>query len=393
MRIVVHDYSGHAFPVQLSRHLAQRGHHVLHLYSASFTTPQGPLAKQPSDPATFQPEPIILAERVDKSNLFKRRKADIDHGQRVAERIRAFKPEVVISGNTPLDAQKLILDSTQSQGAKFVFWVQDLIGQAAMRLVGKKWLGAGMFVGQFYINLENKILEQSDKVVAISEDFRPHLPASIRNTNKIEIVENWALIDEIPLLQRDNLWAREKGFGDGLNFIYSGTLGMKHNPELLVQLAKTIAGSGRLIVISEGSSVEFLKVRGAELGLTNLHIMGFQPFERMPEVLATADILVAILEPDAGVFSVPSKCLTYLCGGKPLLLAVPKENLVSRIVSGHDAGLVVHPDDMDGFLKAAQELASHLEIRQRQGKNARSYAESTFNIELITDKFEKILKV
>ena len=35
MKIIVHDYAGHPFQVQLSRRLASRGHEVLHLYCAS----------------------------------------------------------------------------------------------------------------------------------------------------------------------------------------------------------------------------------------------------------------------------------------------------------------------------------------------------------------------
>ncbi len=392
MRIVVHDYSGHAFPVQLSRSLASRGHQVLHLYSASFTTPQGDLAKRADDPRGFQPEPIVLAERVDKANLIKRRRADIDHGDRVVQRLATFKPEVVLSGNTPLDAQRLILEATQGQGAKFVFWVQDLIGQAAMRLLGGKWGGVGKVVGSYYIKMENRMLGQSDKVVVISEDFRPHLPASIRNSPRVEVVENWAVLDEIPVLPRVNSWGEEHGFAEGLNFLYSGTLGMKHNPELLVQLAAKLTGLGRLIVVSEGQSVEFLRNRSAELGLENLHLLPFQPFVRMPEMLATADVLVAILEPDAGVFSVPSKVLTYLCAGKPILLAVPPENLVSRIVASNSAGKVVPPNDQAAFVGRALELAQDAGAREQMGSGARAYAERTFAISTITDRFEQILK-
>ena len=45
--------------------------------------------------------------------------------------------------------------------------------------------------------------------------------------------------------------------------------------------------------------------------MKSLRFMGFQPFEALPDVLGSADVLVAILEADAGVFSVPSKVLSY----------------------------------------------------------------------------------
>ena len=50
MRILLNDFSGHPFPVQLSRELAHRGHTVLHTWCASFLTPHGALGKMPGDP-------------------------------------------------------------------------------------------------------------------------------------------------------------------------------------------------------------------------------------------------------------------------------------------------------------------------------------------------------
>ncbi|MBL8065447.1 MAG: glycosyltransferase family 4 protein [Chthonomonadaceae bacterium] len=392
MRIVVHDYSGHPFQVELSRALARRGHHVLHLYSGSFLTPQGALAKRDGDPDTFQVEPIKLDKKVDKSNVLKRRKSDIEHGQKVVQRISTYKPDIVLSANTPLDAQKLMLDHCHSNGVLFAFWVQDLIGQAVRRLMRGKWAGLGTLAGNHYVRLENKLLLQSDKIVVISEDFRPYLPDPVKNSQKIYVVENWAPLGDMPVRERVNDWGRATDTSDGLNFIYSGTLGMKHNPELLVQLANNLKDRSRMIVVSEGQSIEFLKKRSSELGLDNLKILPFQPFEAMPDMLATADVLTAVLEPDAGVFSVPSKVLTYLCAGKPLLVAIPKENLAARIVQGNEAGIVVDPGDIDGFVAGAKKLADDLDLRQKMGANARAYAERTFDIERITDQFESLLR-
>jgi hypothetical protein len=51
MRILVSDYSGHPFQVQLSRELARRGHSVTHTYSAGFQSPKGNLSVGDDDPA------------------------------------------------------------------------------------------------------------------------------------------------------------------------------------------------------------------------------------------------------------------------------------------------------------------------------------------------------
>jgi glycosyltransferase involved in cell wall biosynthesis len=168
---------------------------------------------------------------------------------------------------------------------------------------------------------------------------------------------------------------------------------MRHNPALLVELARMLGqqSRGELIVVSEGPGVEWLAEHGAAVKLANLRCLGFQPFEALPDVLASADVLVAILEPDAGVFCVPSKVLSYLCAGRPVLLAVPAENLAARIVVDCGAGLVVEPTDVAGFTAAARRLADDPLLRDQSGQAARRYAETHFDIGRITDRFESIL--
>jgi colanic acid biosynthesis glycosyl transferase WcaI len=46
MKLVVHDYCGHPFQVQLSRNLAMRGHDVTHIYFADDPGPKGALARK-----------------------------------------------------------------------------------------------------------------------------------------------------------------------------------------------------------------------------------------------------------------------------------------------------------------------------------------------------------
>ena len=102
-------------------------------------------------------------------------------------------------------------------------------------------------------------------------------------------------------------------------------------------------------------------------------------------------MLLAILEREAGVLSVPSKVLSNMCAGRPQLLAVPPENLASQLLLREQAGLCVAPDDEAAWLQAAERLLVDEPLRRRLGANARAYAERAFDIERITDRFEALL--
>jgi glycosyltransferase involved in cell wall biosynthesis len=168
---------------------------------------------------------------------------------------------------------------------------------------------------------------------------------------------------------------------------------MKHNPAMLLELARRFRGDPavEVVIVSEGIGADWLRRESAAAGLTNLRILPYQPFAELPAVLASGDVLVGILEEEAGVFSVPSKTLSYLCAARPLLLAVPLENLAARITRDHGAGITVAPRDMEGFLAAARFLHASPDECAAFGAKARAYAEATFPIEKTATTFESIL--
>jgi glycosyltransferase involved in cell wall biosynthesis len=129
-----------------------------------------------------------------------------------------------------------------------------------------------------------------------------------------------------------------------------------------------------------------------ERPLPNLRLLPFQPIDQYPDVLGAADVLVALLEPTAGTFSVPSKVLSYLCAGRPILAAIPPQNLAARTIERAGAGLVVSPTDEEAFLVAAKQLLVDGVVRTAAGRSARAYAEATFDTEVITDRFQQVIE-
>jgi glycosyltransferase involved in cell wall biosynthesis len=255
------------------------------------------------------------------------------------------------------------------------------------------WRWVGEPLGRLFVRTERNLLVLSDSVVTISPDFVRTLSEWGLSTERISVIENWAPLEELPHRSRQSSWSTTHGLADKTTFLYSGTLGRKHDPTLLLELAVRFRHRPDvvLVVISEGQAAEWLAVQKESLALDNLVLLPFQPYDALPDVLGSADVLVVILERDAGVFSVPSKVLTYQCAGRPLLAAVPPENLAGRIIAESECGLVFDSDDREGFLAAAEKLAADEDLRIRLGRNGRTYAEATFDIGVIADRFETVL--
>lgn len=396
MKILVHDYAGHAFPASLSRALAARGHEVVHAFAGSLQTPRGDLARRTSDPSSLSFREIPMDPRYPrfKYSFVRRRSMEVRYGRDVAAFVRQWQPQAVISGNTPTETQDPLLRATIAAGGRFYYWVQDFYSLAVDRLLRAKLPLLGPMIGAWYRRLDRAQFRRSAGIVAITEDFAPILASQFGvDPRGIHVEPNWAVIEDLPVRPRDNEWSRAHGLQGRFSFLYSGTIGMKHNPALILEIARRFRDDPqvRVTVISEGIGADWLRREAAAAGLANLQVLPYQPIAVLPDVLASGDVLLGILEAEAGVFSVPSKTLSYLCAQRPLLMSIPGSNLAAKMTCEADAGLVVEPQDLQGWLAAAGRLRDDAAERERLGRNARRFAEAHFAIDRIASRFERIL--
>jgi glycosyltransferase involved in cell wall biosynthesis len=269
-----------------------------------------------------------------------------------------------------------------------VHWVQDVYSEALAFFLRKKFRGAAKVLSLPFRFLEKTVASKSDGTVVIAPAFRTLLNSWGVPDSRITVVENWAPLNEVPLAGRKNAWGKAHALGEEPVLLYSGTLGLKHRPDLVYALAKEFERSCKIVVITDGVGRNYLERMPK---LRNLLLLPFQPYEQLPQVLASADILIATLEADAGQFAVPSKILAYLCAERPILMAAPKENLASSILERSKGGVVVDPNDESAWISAARQLIANPQLRRHMAENARSYAERTFDIETIAATFEHVL--
>jgi len=394
--IFLHDYAGHPFQLQLSRELARLDFRVTHAYAGGLLTPRGFLKKKADDSSFLEIKEIEMHPNYRKSkyNFLMRKWYETAYGNSLALHLSALQQEAVISANTPSDAQWRLAKTCYRLGIPFISWVQDVYSEAVTRLAGKKIPILGGLIGQYYRMLDRKALGLSSAIISITEGFKETLVRLGADPKRIFVIPNWAPLDELPQRPKKNSWSMKHSLNDQFVFLYSGTLAMKHNPDLIILLARQYAGNPgvKIVVISEGPGATYLqKVKQAE-GLHNLILLPFQDFLLMPDVLGSADVLLSILDREAGIFSVPSKVLTYQCAGRAILAAIPLENQAAQYITKHQSGICVEPEDTKGWLESASALLASSEKRNSFGTSCRVFAEKTFDIKTITDRFTEVIR-
>ena len=204
------------------------------------------------------------------------------------------------------------------------------------------------------------------------------------------VIANWAPLDEIVPVPRDNEWAIAQGAAERITFLYAGSLGLKHEPLLLVDLAALLPDA-LVIVVAQGAGADLVAAEVARRGLLNVHVLPSQPYDQLSNVLGSADVLVALLDRQGGEYSVPSKVLSYLCTERAILASIPLGNFAAQTIIESGGGVVVEPGAIDDWLSAARRLAEDEGLRSRLARDGRAYARRMFDIERIADEFDAVI--
>jgi glycosyltransferase involved in cell wall biosynthesis len=321
---------------------------------------------------------------------------ELRYGLAVGRRIRNSNADLAVMSNVPLLAHAVIAAIVKSAGMPMVFWQQDIrsdaIATAARNRLGR--YGGGV-VGWIADRLERYISRSSAHVIAISQSFKHVLRRWGVSPEAVTVIPNWAALTEMPTRPRDNEWARSHNLIGRDIILYAGTLGLKHNPALFIEIAEALQKhecEATVVVVSEGRGRDFLEAERRRLRLDNLVLLDYQPYETLPDVLASADILIAVLEPDAGRYSVPSKVLTYLCAARPVLGVMPPENDAATTLRTSKAGISVDPGNHQEAIAELLNLLADPERRTCMSEAGRRYAEMAFDISEICERFESVLQ-
>lgn len=405
--IQVHDFAGHPFQAELSRELAGRGLLVEHAYSPQYLSGKGSLERRPGDPETLSFRAIQASQPFEKYSPIGRLRFERSFASTWIEELSDRRPDLVIACNVPLFALHRFTRFARRTGLPYVLWHQDVFSLALAEELERRLPHVPVLPhpivrtgSRFFTRLERTIVKSARRVVAIDDAFVRQYDAWGLDTEHVEVIPNWAPVDEIVPQDRDNDWAAANLTGHPRRFRlhYAGTLGRKHNPLLLVDLVEGLRERGvdaELTVVSEGEGADLISGTAAERPsiADHVRVLPFQPAEHLGEVLGSADVLVALLEPGASKFSIPSKVLSYLAAGRPVLGIMPADNPAAVDIESV-GGCVVEPD-YDGVATAVAWLESLSNDPGRMvemGKRSRELAVERFGIDAITKRFIEVVR-
>ncbi|KJV09965.1 hypothetical protein VZ95_08065 [Elstera litoralis] len=393
MRILLHDFGCYAFIIPLARWLADQGHQVLHLSAKELVGPRGTPVHQEGDPPGLAFDTVRLGHPFTRYALPRRMLDEYRYGRGLARKSLEFRPDLILSANTPPLAQAVAFQNARRRRIPCVAWVQDIFSLGAAPMVERLPKPIAALALAALRRLEFGTLSQSAGLIVIAPSFLASLQAHGVRQPMTLVQENWAAPTQATL-ERQKSWADTQGIGGSKIILAAGTLGRKHDPALLARLASDLTKDPevRLIIVSEGPGRDHLETLKTARALPNLILLDYQPAAQVPAMLASADIGIVQLNAVANGMSIPSKVYSYAAAGLPILAAIPQTNHAAWLIRHYGLGLVVEPDDHPGFIAAARRLLEDASLRQACGAAGLAFTGQHGNIAAIGGRIMAFLE-
>jgi colanic acid biosynthesis glycosyl transferase WcaI len=270
-----------------------------------------------------------------------------------------------------------------------IFCVWDLYPEVGVQL--------GIFRNPFVTGvvkaLEDFCLRRALWVQALGEGFIPNLQPRAASADRVVWIPPWLDTDFIQPMPRRNVYSHENSLDDAFVVLYAGNLGFSQGLECVLITARQLAAdpSIRFVLVGDGPARAGLVAQAAETGLSNVTFLPFQPRERLPEVLATADLALVSLLSGVGGGSLPSKTYTYLASGRAILAITDEGSELWRLIEGSQGGRCIQPGKPDLLAAAVLECKRNPKMLGEMGANGRQYVVAHHSRQCACVKFEMLL--
>jgi colanic acid biosynthesis glycosyl transferase WcaI len=224
------------------------------------------------------------------------------------------------------------------------------------------------------LGIERWMLRRFDVVSSISGRMLDRLRQKNVMEGRMYFFPNWVDIAHIHPLVEPSDYREELGIETGTKVVlFSGTLGSKQGLMVIPDAARRLSHRKDVIFVVCGDGVMKPQLEAATTGLANIRFLPLQPFERLGQLLALADIHLLPQSPEAADLVLPSKLSGMLASGRPVIATCREGTEIAHVVS--QCGLVVPPEDGAGLADAIERLVDGNVAREVLGEKARRYAE------------------
>lgn len=166
----------------------------------------------------------------------------------------------------------------------------------------------------------------------------------------------------------------EMGLQDKFVVLYAGALGQANDIDTILRAAEKLKNEDkiRFVLFGDGKERKRLGAEAERMKLSNVIFAGVRAKKEMPQVVACADVCLAILQ-DIPMFrtTYPNKVFDYMAAGRATVLVI--DGVSRGLIESSNGGVYVQPGDDIMLAEKILELSKDRKRVQGMGQSAREY--------------------
>lgn len=273
--------------------------------------------------------------------------------------------------------------------APFIYNVQEIYPDIAINLgaVRNPALIRVLFA------LERFVYRRAARITLIADRMRRRLLEKGVPPEKTLVIPNFVDLDSLRAVPAPNSFTREFGL-DGLFVVsYAGNLGPAQGLETLLDAASLLAKDVSIVVvlIGSGSLRASLEERIGREHLTNVRLIAYQPFSRVPEIYGASDLSVVAQAISTGTDAVPSKVYRIMACGGAVLAATDPASDVAQLVNKAGCGFVVPQGSPEAIAAAIRQASADRVALRAMGEAGRQHVQAHYARHVVTARYDQLV--
>lgn len=298
--------------------------------------------------------------------------------------------ELILCISPPLQAALTAALLRPLHRAPVILLLKDLVPDAATA-VGMLQPGLAL---QLARRLERYAYRLADGIIVIGEAFRANLLAKGVPPARVTCIPDWADTERIRPMLRDNAFRQQQGVpAEHVLILHAGNMGAKQGLRCVIDTATLLRDlpDVHFLLVGDGNERLELETLVHSRRLTNVRFLPLQPDDAVAEMLAATDLLLLSQRPTLTDAVVPSKLLTYLAAGRPVLAAAEAGSTAARLVQASGGGIVIPPDNPAALARVIEQWRRDASAGAEMGQRGRRYVTEQYGRCRILTQYERYL--
>ena len=304
------------------------------------------------------------------------------------------RPGVMYANTWPIVAMGILVLVAKIRRVPLVISVQDMYPES---LIEQRRIKDNAAIAQMLRWIDGVIARSATHVIVISERFaKAYLGHRRVNPDRLSVISNWIDSGQIEMCVSGREFRQRLGIRDDVFLVvYGGNIGVASGVQTLIEAFGILQDCPNVKLLIAGSGSQLGACRKLAKEIPGERILFHSPWAagETSEVLRAADLLALPTQGRQSTASVPSKLLSYMLAGRPVLASGVTESDLAEIVADGNCGWVVQPDRPDLLAKQVEAIMRiNPSERQKIGENGRKYVLAHFSKDVCLPKVIDVIK-